>query len=87
MHLEGQSEKQAPLVEVMERKIRSELTFLNKHYDIDIVRKIGRIRRLEAWWRIFCLRIVGLFSGLSDADRKKMIRYSVVAGVYGRIRG
>jgi GT2 family glycosyltransferase len=87
MHLEGQSEKQAPFVEVMERKIRSELIFLNKYYKIDIVRKIGRIRLLEAWWRILCLRTAAVFFKLTDENRKKLIRYSVITAMYGRTTG
>jgi len=87
MHIEGQSEKQAPFIEVMERKIRSELIFLNKYYKINIVRKIGRIRLLEAWWRILCLRTAAVFFKLTDENRKKLIRYSVITAVYGRTKG
>jgi GT2 family glycosyltransferase len=84
MHLEGQSEKQAPFVEVMKRKIRSELIFLNKYYKIDIVRKIRWTRLVEAWWRICCLRIRAVFFGLTDKNRLKLIRYGVVAEEYGQ---
>ncbi len=87
MHLEGQSEKQASFVEVMERKIRSELIFLNKYYEIDIVQKIRRVRLLEAWWRIFCLRTVAVFFKLTDENRKKLVRYSVITAMYGSTMG
>ncbi len=87
MHIEGQSEKKAPFADVMERKVYSELLFLNKYYELDVVRKIIRVRLLEAWWRISCLRIKDVFFGLTVENRKKLTRYLVVAEVYGQAEG
>ena len=85
MHLEGQSEKGAPLAEVMVRKVRSELIFLKKHYDAATVRKIRRVRLLEAWWRLCCLRFAGFFLELAAEKKEKLIRYEVVARLYGEV--
>ncbi len=82
MHLEGQSEKRAPLAEVMERKVRSDLLFLEKHYDVFTLQKIRRIRLLEAWWRICCLHFEGFFFDLSAGKKEKLIRYEVVSRLY-----
>lgn len=86
MHLEGQSEKKAPFADVMKRKVQSELLFLNKYYELDVVQKIKRVRLLEAWWRIICLRTMGIFFRLTDENRKKLTRYLVVAEVYGQTK-
>ncbi len=87
MHLEGQSEKKAPVAEVMERKVRSELIFLEKHYDAAIIQKIRRIRLLESWWRICCLRFEDFFFTLPVEKKEKLIRYEVVADLYKRAGG
>ncbi|HHB76649.1 MAG TPA: glycosyltransferase family 2 protein [Desulfobulbus sp.] len=87
MHLEGQSEKKAPPAEVMERKVRSELLFLKKHYDAATTKKIRRIRLLESWWRIGCLRSEDFFFDLPAEKKEKLIRYEVVADLYRRAGG
>ncbi len=87
MHLEGQSERRAPLVEVMERKVRSDLLFLEKHYDVFTRQKIRRIRLLESWWRICCLRFEDFFFDLSAEKKEKLIRYEVVSRLYSDAGG
>ena len=82
MHLEGQSEKGAPFAEVVERKVRSDLLFLKKHYDAVTVRKIRRVRLLESWWRICCLRFEGCFLDLTSEKKEKLIRYEVMSRLY-----
>jgi len=82
MHLEGQSEKGAPFAEVVERKVRSDLLFLKKHYDAVTVRKIRRVRLLESWWRICCLRFEGCFLDLTSEKKEKLIRYEVIYRLY-----
>ncbi|HHL34145.1 MAG TPA: glycosyltransferase family 2 protein, partial [Desulfobulbaceae bacterium] len=82
MHLEGQSEKGAPFAEVVERKVRSDLLFLKKHYDAVTVRKIRRVRLLESWWRICCLRFEGCFLDLTSEKKEKLIRYEVMSKLY-----
>jgi len=82
MHLEGQSEKGAPSAEVMERKVRSDLLFLKKHYDAATMQKIRRVRLLESRWRICCLRFEGLFLDLPAEKKEKLIRYEVVSSLY-----
>ncbi len=83
LHLEGQSEKRAPFAEVIERKVRAELLFFNKHYRPETVVKIRRSRLLQAWWRILSLRVSGLFFGAKEAHQRKQIKYAVIARLYG----
>ncbi len=87
MHLEGQSEKEAPFAEVMERKVRSDLLFLEKHYDVATVRKIRRVRLLESRWRICCLRCEDFFFDLSAEKKEKLIRYEIMSRLYGHVGG
>jgi len=82
MHLEGQSEKSAPLIEVMERKVRSDLLFLKKYYNTKTIQKIQRVRLLESWWRICCLSLEGLLFDLPAKKKEKLIRYEVVSRLY-----
>jgi len=85
LHLEGQSEAGAPPAEVMERKIRAELLFFEKHYPAPVRKRIRRVRLLEAWWRIFCLRAAGMFFGAES--EMKLIRYRTVLRLYHGWRG
>ena len=84
LHLEGESEKNAPFADVMERKIRAELIFFKKHYCSETVAKIRRARLLQAWWRILLLRASGLFIKAQETHRRKQIKYAVIARLYGR---
>ena len=86
LHLEGQSESNAPPAEVMARKIRAELLFFDKHYPSSVRARIRRIRLLEAHWRIFSLRVQGVF-GTGEEREKKMIRYQTVLRLYQEWRG
>jgi len=85
LHLEGQSEAGSPPAEVMERKIRSELLFFEKHYPSAVRKRIRRVRLLEAYWRIFGLCVAGIFSRVEQ--ERKLIRYRTVLLLYQKWRG
>lgn len=84
MHLEGQSEKNAPFAKVMERKTRAELIFFKKHYRPETFVRIRRARLFQAWWRIICLQLGAFFSGTKRLNSKKLAKYSVIASIYGQ---
>ena len=82
MHLEGQSELKAPIKEMLERKIRAELLFYEKHYPAAIRARIRRVRLLEAYWRIFSLQFTGLLPGKAAQRSEKLLRYETVRELY-----
>jgi GT2 family glycosyltransferase len=82
MHLEGQSELKAPVREMLERKIRAELLFYEKHYPAAIRARIRRVRLLEAYWRIFSLQFTGLLPGKAAQRSEKLLRYETVRELY-----
>lgn len=84
LHLEGQSEKEASFADVMERKVRAELIFFNKHYRPETVTKIRRVRLVQAWWRILSLWTGALFCGAKETRQRKQIKYAVIARLYGQ---
>jgi len=84
MHLEGESEKDAPGSEVMARKIRAELIFLQKHYRPVTLGKIRRARLLQAWWRLATLWPAVVFSP-GKRRREKLSRYLITAREYGAL--
>lgn len=82
IHLEGQSELATPRPALFEKKMRAELLFYQKHYPPEIVRRIKRVRRFQAFWRIATLWLAGLFGREKDQVRAKRVKYSVAAKVY-----
>ncbi|XOF33281.1 MAG: glycosyltransferase family 2 protein [Candidatus Electrothrix sp. YB6] len=80
MHLEGQSEVSTPYAEVAQRKISSELLFLQKHYSKSTVTRICRRRRLQAWWRLLFLWPAAF--SRNEAQQRKMIKYLTTARIY-----
>lgn len=81
-HIGGQSERKSDPAAVFEKKMRGELLFYRKHYPAATVRKITRIRRLEAWWRRLTLRLAALVGGASERNRLKLIKYQVTSRVF-----
>lgn len=82
VHLEGQSERSTPYVALFEKKLRGELLFYHKHYPDRLVRRIKRIRRMQAIWRIATLWLMGKCATEQEAWRKKWIKYTVAARLY-----
>ena len=82
IHLEGQSERTTPQEALFEKKMRAELLFYHKHYPPETVRRIKKIRRLQALWRIATLWLSGLLGKENETALEKRIKYSVAARVY-----
>jgi Predicted glycosyltransferases len=82
IHLEGQSERETPPAAVFEKKLRGELLFYEKQYTSVVVRRIKRIRRIEAQWRIVCLWLAALFVRENEQRRAKWIKYTVAERLY-----
>ena len=82
IHLEGQSERSTPHAALFEKKLRAELLFYRKHYPPEIIRRIKRVRWIQAQWRLFSLRLSGLFMRESERSRKNRIKYTVAARLY-----
>jgi N-acetylglucosaminyl-diphospho-decaprenol L-rhamnosyltransferase len=82
VHIGGQSERKSDPAAVFEKKMRGELLFYRKHYPAATVRKIIRIRRLEAWWRRLTLRLAFQVGGDFERNRLKLIKYQVTSRVF-----
>ncbi len=83
VHLEGQSERSAPVAAVFARKIRAELLFCRRHYRRETVRRIARARWLQAVWRIAGLRLSLAVTRDREAVREKLMKYQVTRRLYG----
>lgn len=77
IHVGGQSERGTATQERWARKLRAEEQFYRRHYRPDTVRRIRRQAALQAWWRIWTLRLTLPFAG--PASREKLERYRAVA--------
>jgi hypothetical protein len=72
---------------MLERKIRAELLFYEKHYSAAIRARIRRVRIFEAVWRLFCLHLATLLAGSAQERQKKLTRYKVVYRLYRDWKG
>lgn len=82
IHLEGQSERTTPPAALFEKKIRADLLFYLKHYPDKVVRRIKRVRRMQAFWRIATLWLHGIFVRENETIQRKKIKYRVAAQLY-----
>lgn len=82
MHIEGQSERKTPVSTVIERKIRSELIFFNKHYTRQTIARIKRARHIQACWRVVSLKLTMLFVQDRSRAEEKLIKYRAAMRLY-----
>lgn len=82
IHLEGQSERTTPPAQLFEKKMQGELLFYTKHYPADTVRRIKRVRRVQAVWRLASLWIQKIFGREDEVLRQKRAKYTVAARLY-----
>ena len=78
IHWEGQSERGNLPVEVWEKKIKAEFGFYRKHYSSNAVRAIERSNLLQAYWRIFTLKLTLPFSGNKEKTIAKLEKYKLI---------
>lgn len=86
-HLEGQSERGVEPLVVFEKKLQAEMLFLRKHYSSKLCGKIGRVRALQAGWRIFCLTCLPPLPGQKHLQRTKLARYRYAFTAYRDLAG
>lgn len=82
VHLEGQSEHATPHQALFEKKLRGELLFFQKHYSPEVVRRIKRSRRVQAFWRLSSLWLTRKFVGENETFRRKWAKYTTAARLY-----
>lgn len=82
VHFEGQSERTTPHEVLFEKKLRGELLFYDKHYPSEIMRRIKRSRRVQAFWRLASLWMMRKFVGENETTRRKWAKYTVAARLY-----
>ncbi len=84
-HLEGQSERNVDPLSVFEKKMKAEVQFLSKHYPINMQRKIGRARSIQAAWRIFCLSCLPASRHQKQRNQMKLDQYKIAFSLYRSI--
>ena len=84
-HLEGQSERNVAPLSVFEKKMKAQVQFLTKHYPINVQRKIGRARLIQAVWRIFCLSCLPASPEHKLRNQMKLEQYRIALRLYRSI--
>ena len=84
-HLEGQSERNVAPLSVFEKKMKAEIQFLIKHYPINVQRKIGWARSIQAVWRIFCLSSLPAPPKRKLRNQMKLEQYRIALSLYRSI--
>lgn len=82
VHLEGQSERVTPPAALFEKKLRGELLFYDKHYPLEVVRRIKRNRRVQAIWRLASLWLMRIFFQADETTQRKWAKYCMAARLY-----
>jgi len=86
VHWGGQSEKGNPSAAVWKRRLDAEILFYRKHYKERTFRAIARSNLLQAYWRIFSLKMTLPF--MTDRDRAlgKLEKYQLVLDIFRRAK-
>jgi len=82
VHWDGQSERNTAPAEVWKKKFRGELVFYKKHYSEKVVRKIRRASRIQAYWRIFTLKMTRPFFKDKEIRLRKMEKYKAALEIF-----
>jgi GT2 family glycosyltransferase len=77
VHLGGQSERQTPLSELWQKKIRAELLFYRKHYLPGSVARIRWTNLAQAYWRVATLNLTIPFLRDKAKAEAKLVKYRV----------
>ena len=74
-HWGGQSERNNLPVDVWKKKFDAEILFYKKHYPPKALRRICRANRIQAFWRLFTLRLSMPFCAEKKVLENKIERY------------
>ncbi|MFO7569537.1 MAG: glycosyltransferase family 2 protein [Smithellaceae bacterium] len=77
LHWGGQSEKSTSRPAVFEKKLRAEYLFYAKHYRPETIRRIKRLDAFKARYRLFTLRLTGLFARDRQGHANKIACYRI----------
>ena len=86
VHWGGQSERNNLPVEVWKKKSEAEFIFYTKHYSPRTIRAIKRANLIQAYWRVFTLKLSLPFCREKEISLKKLDKYRLVLEMF-RIRG
>ena len=78
IHWEGQSERNNLPASVWKKKFDAEMLFYKKHYSEKAFRAISRANRVQAFWRIFTLRLQMPFCGEKEPLRNRLDKYRLI---------
>jgi len=75
VHWGGQSERNAPAIDVWKKKFAAESMFYRKHYSRRSIRRIYRANVVQALWRIFSLKLPLPLCADKEASLEKLDKY------------
>lgn len=78
MHHGGKSERGTPPAEVVRKKVRAEYLFYRKHYRTETIERISKAQDRRAFWRMFFIRLLYLFTADKASASLKLARYRVI---------
>lgn len=86
VHWGGQSERNSLPVEVWKKEFEAEFIFYKKNYSPRTIRAIKRANRIQAYWRVFTLKLSLPFCSERDLSLKELDKYRLVLEMF-QIRG
>ncbi len=78
VHWGGKSERGNLPAEIWSKKIKAEYLFYRKHYPEKALRSIKRANLLQAYWRIFTIKLTMPFSKNKEKHQNKLSKYHQV---------
>ena len=87
MHHGGQSERNTLPAELVRKKFRAELLFYRKHYRPVTIRKLCKVQRRRALWRIFFIRLQMPMMSDNTSAQNKLAKYQVIYEETGALSG
>ena len=82
VHWGGQSEKGSRSAAVWKRKLDAEILFYRKHYKPATFKAIARSNVLQAYWRIFSLKMTLPFTKNRERVLAKLEKYRLVLDIF-----
>jgi N-acetylglucosaminyl-diphospho-decaprenol L-rhamnosyltransferase len=82
VHWGGQSERDNLPEEVWKKKFEAEFIFYNKHYSPRTIRAIKRANLIQAYWRVFTLKLSLPFCSEKGISLKKLDKYRLVLEMF-----
>lgn len=82
VHWGGKSERNNLPIEVWKKKFEAELLFYKKHYSKRAVRAIKRANIIQAFWRIFTLKLIIPFCIDKEISLNKLDKYKLALEIF-----